>query len=391
MYDFESLVNRENTGNLKECLTPAELSRNNQIIFAGAEMDFKTAPVMINALKRFASEGIFGFTLPDRPYTDAIRWWMQNARDFKVSAEEIVPTLGTIFSVGTAIRAFTQPGDGVIILHPVYYRYDVRVRENGRAVVSVPLTEVNNVYSLDLQALEAQMAQPRNKLLLLCNPHNPIGKVFTRQELESIRDLAVAYDVVVFSDEIFAEVAFDGHTVTPFVDIAPQNAITCTSLGKTFNLTGVNHANVIIRSDSLRSAFLKQRNTDHFGSIDPFFYCSVLAGYSPEGLTWAKAMKAYVWNNYTQMQTFFAQNLPRLHISPLEGGFVIWIDFRALGLDDEALAAFLEQDAQMYLDRGSDYGPQGRGYCRMNIASPNQYIQSCLGTLHKAYCKRGFA
>ena len=144
---------------------------------------------------------------------------------------------------------------------------------------------MNNVYSLDLQTLETQMAQPRNKLLTLVQPaQSAIGRVFTRQELESIRDLAEAHHVVVFSDEIFAEVAFDGHTVTPFVDIAPQNAITCTSLGKIFNLTGVNHANIIIRDDSLRSAFLKQRNTDHFGSIDPFFYCSVLAGYSPEGL-----------------------------------------------------------------------------------------------------------
>jgi cysteine-S-conjugate beta-lyase len=390
MYDFESLVNRESTGNMKECLTPAELIKDGRIIFAGAEMDFKTAPVIINALKAFASKGIYGFTLADKPYTDAVRWWMKHARNLTVSAHEIIPTLGTIFSVGTAIRAFTEPGDGVIILHPVYYRYDVRVRENGRNVVSVPLVENNNVYSLDTQALEVQMAKPCNKLLILCNPHNPLGKVFSMRELESVRDLAEKHHVLVFSDEIFGEVVFNEHTVTPFVDIAPENSITCTSLGKIFNLTGVNHANVIIRNDTLRSAFLKQRNIDHFGSIDPFFYCTVLAGYSPEGLGWAEEMKAYVWKNYTDMRSYFAQNLSRIQISPLEGGFVVWIDFRALGLDDAGLTAFLEQEAQMFLDRGADYGLQGRGFCRMNIASPNHYIKTCLDSLNQACVKRGF-
>ena len=170
--------------------------------------------------------------------------------------------------------------------------------------------EINGVYSLDEQALEAQMAQPANKLLILCNPHNPLGKVFSPDELDVIAGLAKKHDVLVFSDEIFAEVTFNGYSVKSFVDIAPEHAITCTSLGKVFNLTGVNHANVIIRSHKLRAAFVKQRNIDHFGSIDPFFYTAVLAGYSPEGFRWMEAMKAHVWDVYTEMRAFLADKLP---------------------------------------------------------------------------------
>ncbi|MBN1777526.1 MAG: aminotransferase class I/II-fold pyridoxal phosphate-dependent enzyme [Clostridiales bacterium] len=385
-FDFDTLVNR-NKGNMKECITPAAFARDGRIVFAGAEMDFKTAPVIIDALKKFAAEGIYGFTLPNKPYTDAIRWWLDRARGFAVSAEEIVPTLGTIFSVGTAIRAFTNPGDGVIVQHPVYYRYDVRIRENGRQVASAPFAEANGVYSLDAQALEAQMKKPENKLMILCNPHNPTGKVYTRDELETIRTLAETYNVLVFSDEIFAEVVFDGHSVPPFADLAPRSAITCTSLGKVFNFTGVNHANVIIRNAALRKAFVKQRNIDHFGSIDPFFYSAVLAGYSPEGLRWVEEMRDYVWENYVAMQAFFRRRLPFIRISPLEGGFVVWIDFRALRLDDEDLTGLLEQEARMILDPGSDYGPQGRGFRRMNIASPRQSIRTCMDSLKQA-CER---
>lgn len=226
--------------------------------------------------------------------------------------------------------------------------------------------------------------------MVLCNPHNPLGKVFPREDLRRIASLAEAHGVTVFSDEIFGEISFDGHEVVPYLRVGPDHGILCTSLGKVFNLTGVNHANVVIRSPALRERFLAQRHQDHFGSIDPFFYTALLAGYSPEGLAWVNAMKAYVWGNYQWIRGFLLDHMPRIGLCPLEGGFIVWIDFRNLGLGAKGLRAFLENKALMFLDQGGDYGPQGEGFCRMNIASPRSCIERSLESLRAAYAACGF-
>ena len=389
-YNFETLVDREGIGSMKGILNTPALREHGLIAFAGAEMDFKTAPVITEALQRFASRGIYGYTLPDQAYLDAVRWWLKAARGLRAEEGEIIPTLGTMFALGTAIRAFTEPGDGVILMHPVYYRFDVRTAANGRRVVSVPLRERGGVYGVDFAALEAAMAGPRNPLLVLCNPHNPLGKVFPPEDLKRIASLAQAHGVTVFSDEIFGEISFGGHEVVPYVEVGPDHGILCTSLGKVFNLTGVNHANVVIKNPALRERFLAQRHQDHFGSIDPFFHTALLAGYSPEGLAWVNAMKAYVWENYQFIRRFFSDHMPRIGLTPLEGGFIVWIDFRLLGLDAEGLRAFLEEEARLFVDQGGDYGPQGEGFCRMNIASPRKCIERSLSSLRAAYRQCGF-
>jgi cystathionine beta-lyase len=390
-YDFDTLVDRRCSGSMKEQLNTPALRDRGLIAFSGAEMDFKTAPVIVEALQRFAERGIYGYTLPDKPYLQAVRWWMKAARGLDVEECEIVPALGTMFALGTAIRAFTEPGDGILLMHPVYYRFDVRASANARRVVSVPLIERRGAYEIDFQALESAAADPRNKLLVVCNPHNPLGKVFSRDDLTRIAALAKAHGLLVFSDEIFGELGYSGHEVTPYLNVDPENGILCTSLGKAFNFTGVNHANMLIKNPALRERFLAQRHRDHFGSIDPFFYQAVLAGYSSEGLGWVNAMKAYVRENYLLIQSAFAERMPYLKLSPLEGGFVAWIDFRALGLAPEPLQAFLEDEAHLYLDPGAEYGPEGEGFCRMNIASPRRYIERAMECLASACKARNFS
>lgn len=390
LFDFETPVDRAGIGNMKDTLGPKEGDAGSFVVLSGAEIDYPTAPVLRQALAEFAGRGVYGYTLPDERYKNAVIAWMKKVRGFSVGPEEIVPTMGTIFALNTAVRAFTNPGDGVIVQHPSYYRYDVGIKRNDRNVVSNPLIEKNGRYTTDFADLEEKMADPANKLFVLCNPHNPTGKVFDEGELKQIAALARQHGVIVFADEIFAEITFGGHVAHPYKDIGGDHAVVSTSLGKVFSCTGVSQANVFIQNKTLREVYLAQRGQDHFGSIDPFFYTSVLAGYTDEGYAWVQAMKEHTWGNYRLIQDFLAENLPYITVSPLQGCYVIWVDFRRLGLTDGQLQAFLEEEAHIIGDPGEEYLAGGSGFYRFCIATPRARIQAFLSQLQRACEQRGF-
>lgn len=301
-----------------------------------------------------------------------------------ICADMIVPTMGTTFALSTAVRAFTALGEGVIIQHPSYYRFDRAILRNGRRVVSNLLIESGGVYSLDLADLEEKMSDPQNRLLVLCNPHNPTGRVFGKEDLEAVARMAKRYDVVVFSDEIFAETVNSAHPVFPYVSIDPEYGITSTSLGKAFNFTGVNQANLIIPSATLREHYVTQRDQDHFGSIDPFFYTALRAAYTEEGHQWLSEMNRHTCRNYELIRLILAEKMPLLSVSPLEATYVAWIDCRKLRMDDRALQAFWE-GAGILIDPGDEYGPGGSGFVRLNIAVPTPWIEEMLRRLQNAY------
>ncbi|AFK08111.1 bifunctional PLP-dependent enzyme with beta-cystathionase and maltose regulon repressor activities [Mesotoga prima MesG1.Ag.4.2] len=392
-YDFDTLVNRENQGNMKCMLTPDIVKKMNLISYAGAEMDFKTAPAIIDALVERARNGLLGFTLADEKYLSSVQWWMKNMRNWEIERDWIVPTYGTIHSVATAIRAFTKEGDGVIVQPPVYNRYEQAVRRTNREIVSNPLIYGDGKYSMDFDDLERCMRVEKNRLFLLCNPHNPIAKVWQRSDLEKISSLAQRYNVLVFSDEIFGEITFNGNSAIPYSTVAgdESNSIVATSLGKVFNLTGVNSANIVIPDPSTRKRFRIQRDADHYGSIDPMVHAAVCAGYGPDGADWVREMREYVWENVSIMKDFFTRNIPAVTMTEVEGSFVIWIDWRRLKLDDEELHSFLLNEAYLDLDRGINYGEGGEGFTRMNIAAPRRKIEESLGFLFEAAARRGYA
>lgn len=391
-FDFDTLVDRSGSGNMKLIITPECIRKIGGITYSGAEMDFKTAPVIMEALREKALGGLYGYTLCDENYLAAVVAWMDRQRDWQVQRDWIVPTYGTIQSLSTAARAFTRPGDTVIIQPPVYQQYRKVIELNDRVVALNPLRYARGRYAMDFAGLEKLMAQESARMLVLCNPHNPIAKVWGRADLERVAELAKRYDVLVFSDEIFAEVVFPGCAATPFSEIAhaADNCIVSTSLGKAFSFTGFSHANMLIPNEGIRATFRKQRDIDHYGSIDPFVYAAILAGYR-EGGAWVDAMTLYVRENAQIIKTFFAEHLPQVIVVEPEGTFVIWIDWRALGLDEDALEAFLINEAYLHLDRGSQYGAEGTGFTRMNIASPRAEIQKSLDRLLLAAQRRGFA
>lgn len=390
-FDFETLVDRRMQGSLRDSMTDPRLLEKGLPSFMAAEMDFPTAPCILDALRKRIDCGIFGFALCDKPYQDAVIRWMKMMRNWEIERDWIVPALGTIFSLSIAIRAFTAPGARVLIQRPVYDRYDQAIIRNERVPLDNPLIlREDGHYEMDFDDLESKMALPDVTLMVLCNPQNPTGTVWKRDDLERLAELAVKHNVVVFSDEIYAEFCFLDEPVVPFaaIDAAKEIAISCTGLGKAFNFTGVNHANNLIPGAALREAFTTQRNRDHYGSIDPIAYTSVLAAYNSDG-EWNRAVNQLVLKNGDLIRAFFRQYLPSVRVAPQEGAFTIWIDWRGLGLSDEQLFQLLEDKALIQTNHGSEYGNEGRGFCRMNIATPTVEIEKALQRLLEAAREAG--
>lgn len=387
-YDFDTLVDRKSIGNMKYIVSSEKIKSKGIVSYAGAEMDFMTAPVIMNALKKRVENGLFGFTIADDKYYDSIIWWMKNQRDWIVQKESIVATYGTIHSVATTIRAFTEEGNGIIVQPPVYYRYEQAAKRLNRKIVYNPLIYKEGSYSMDFSNLEECMMDTNNKIMVLCNPHNPVGSVWKKNELEQVALLAKKYNIIVFSDEIFAEVVFDNNKVIPYslINNAKENCIISTALGKTFNLTGFNNANMIIPNKNIRDTFIRQRNADHFGSIDPLIYTSICAGYSYDGAQWVNDMIKYLEKNINYIIKFFEEYFPAVRIIKPEGTFTIWIDWNKLKFTREELDIFLNDKALLELDSGENYGMEGMGFKRMNIATPFDQIENSLQLLRRAYC-----
>jgi cystathionine beta-lyase len=379
-------------GNMMEEFTPQAIRSAGLPSYWGAEFDFRTAPSVIESVKRAADNGLFGFTILTPAYLDRVAWWFETQRGCPIKREWILPTHGTIFSVATAIRAFSAEGEGVIAFSPGYMRYRQATERLGRRTVESGLILRDGRYQIDFADLETKMAEPSNRLLVLCNPNNPTGNVWARADLEKIADLARRHGVLVFSDEIFAEIAFEGARVVPYHDVAGESAasITCTSLGKCFGLTGVNHANVVIPDPVTRERFWRQRNADHYGSVDPFLHAALMGAYSEAGASWLSAMRDYVWGNYLFVDSFLRRELPGVTVTRPGGTYVLWMDFRGLGLAGEELSKFLVEEAFLCLDKGEGYGGDP-GYMRMNISVPRHEIERSFGLLLAAARARGLA
>ena len=391
------IANRDHIGNMKG-LDQKELSSgvmkllddNKLIYLSGAEMDLKTAPVIRKCLSAFAENGLYGYTVQDKRYNKAVKSWMARTRSANIKEEEIVVTTGTISAVNTAVKAFTSPGDGVVLQAPSYYRFDRAIRNHGRKVIYNPVIYENGNYRIDFKHLERCCSVPENRMLLICSPHNPTGRVFTKAELERMADLALKNNMIIFCDEIFGELVLDGYTFYSLLNVSEKGSIVSTSLGKSFNFTGVNQANLLIRDQDVRQKFEEQQKKDHIGSIDPFFYNALCAAYTEEGYLWTREICSLVKRNETLIRDFCVKEMPRIRPVPLQGGFILWMDMRGLGLEDEELKQFMEQQANVIGDPGSEYGNCGKGFYRLQIAAPEEKIRQMLKQLEKAYRRGGW-
>lgn len=385
-FDFETQPSRTGIGNLKDFYTPDPMKQAGYLSMNGAEMDFKTAPVIRKAVADLAENGLFGFTLKGNEYEQAVQWWMKEMRNWKIQPEWIVTALGTIYSCATLLRLLVGPEDAMIVQPPVYYRYEQAARRMGKRTVYNHMKLVNGRYEMDFADLEKKMADPHNKLLVLCNPQNPTGRVFTEEELQTIARLSAKYQVVVYSDEIFAEYTYDGHKTIPYASIEEGQpyAVACTGLGKAFNFTGVNHANLIIPDETLRKRVEQQRTADHYGSIDPLAYVSVTAAYSREGADWLLECRNYMEENKRMLETFAENHKDQVELFQIEGTFVAWMRFKHFvpqTEDPEELTKWLRKAALVDFGPGTEYDPECRSFVRINFGTQHSQMEGALQRL----------
>jgi cystathionine beta-lyase len=390
-YNFETSPEMPGQGNINYVRWPKKLKEKGIESYRGACMHFSIAPQIVEAFKTRA-EGTFGYTQVDDAYVEAVLGWMKTRRHWDAKKESLYNYFGTMQAIITAFRAFSNPGDGVIQTTPIYYMYKYLIERNQRQMVIVPLKQESSTYHFDLPALEFAMQKKENKILLICNPNNPTGTVWPREELVDLTQLAKKYGVVVISDEIFAELTFPGFLTTPLVACCEDagRAITITSLGKVFNLMGQPHSNVFIEDPETRERFIDQATTELMRDMDAFMYSATIAAYTQCG-EWLDEVQQLIVKHYGIWKEFLCLHLPQVKIFPPQSTYLLWIDWRGLGLNDDELEKFLFEEADIAIDRGDLYGPGGEGFTRTNIAMPTRDLEAMLSRLLKAAHSRGFA
>ena len=384
-FDFETVVRRR-PANLKRMFTdPAVLAHGN-VSFDGAEPDYPTAPVIGEAVRRLSDNGLYGFTVADDAYRDAVCWWMEHSRGVRIDPDWIVPTLGTIHALASLIRLLCPgEGDAVLVMPPVYNRFAQAADRLNRPAVSCPLIRGETRYSIDFDRLEALLSAGNIRILVVCSPHNPIGQIWTKEELTRLSLAAARHGAVIFCDEIFADNCYGRRTCPGMLALpeTKENTVVSTSLGKAFGLTGINHANILIPSPALREAFADRRTRDHYGSMDPLAYECVLAGYSPEGLAWVRASNEVCEKNIRLVRQTFGRLFPEAKVYGGEGAYVLWIDLTGYFDSEEEMLDFLYHKAFFHVDGGSAYGAPG--FIRMCAASPVRCVEKALGDLETAW------
>ena len=383
--EFDKKVDRQGLATVREEATPENVAKAGLISLWGAEFEFKMPSFISEAIKDWADRGLVAYSYADDAYMSLVRNWMKLHRNWEICEEWIVPTYGHTHSVGTMCRAFTNPGDGIIGLAPTYHTTWKPVNLNGRVHVDCPLLFDGTTYSIDYDALEQLMAVPNNKMLAFCNPHNPIGKVWGKEDLIRIASLAFQYDVIIYSDEIFGDTVYEGIEMLTFPQVTdiPLKWIIGTSIGKTFSITGVPQANMIIADEALRESFLKQRDIDHYGSFNPMLRAAYFAGYTLEGSQWVKGMMNYCYENYLFIEQFVRKNIPQMKVIKPDGTYILWIDCRGLqlGSDNEYQSFFNRAD--FFCDAGTTYGSEP-GFIRINLAVPRKELEKVFYTLQKS-------
>jgi len=351
-----------------------------------ADMDFRCPEPVIQAMRERVEHGIFGYSNKTDGYYEAVAAWFARRQDWPVERDWIVTTPGVVPTLNVVVRGFTQPGDRVIVQRPVYYPFFRVAKNNGAEIVSNGLIYENGDYRMDLEDLERLAADPKAKLLILCSPHNPIGKVWGASELRAVAEICARHGVLVIADEIHGDLLHPGVNFTAFATLgaaAADNTIVCTAPSKTFNLAGLHTSNVIIPNQAVRERFQAALFQASMPGMNPFGIVATEAAYR-EGEPWLAAVMEYVAGNARRMAEFFAAEVPALRVIPPEGTYLLWFDCLDLGLDQDRLETLMLEKARIYLDEGYIFGPEGAGFERINIACPRSILDEALVRIRDA-------
>jgi len=349
-------------------------------------MDFTCPQPVIDAIVSRAQHGIYGYTaITDSFYQSAVDW-MKRRHNWDIEADWICTAPGVVPALKGAVRAFVKPGEKVLIQTPVYYPFFSTIENNGAQIATNPLIYENGHYRMDFADLEQKASDPLVKMIILCSPHNPIGRVWTREELQRLGEICLANDVLVASDELHGDLIFNNAVFTPYAALGQQfaqNSIICTAPSKTFNLAGLRASNIIIPNSELREAFAHTLDSGGLGSLNLFGTVALEAAYN-HGEEWLDQLLDYIQGNFDFMCRYLAENIPQISVVPLEGTYLAWLDCRSLGLDKKALRKLMFEEARVYLDEGYIFGDGGEGFERINLACPRSIVRDAVQRIGKA-------
>ena len=385
-YNFDEVIDRRNTDCLKYDFAVQRGRPKDVLPFWVADMDFSIAQEIEDALVKRCQHGIFGYSEATDGYFAALQNWYLKHFNWQVQRPWLIKTPGVVFALAMAVKAFTEPGDGVLVQQPVYYPFTEVIRDNDREVVNAPLALVNGHYEIDFADLEQKLADPKVKLMFLCSPHNPVGRVWTKEELLKVGDLCLKYNVITVSDEIHSDFVWDDNVHTPFATLGEeyqQNCIVCTAPSKTFNLAGLQVSNIFIPNQKLRRAFRKQIDAAGYSQLNTLGLVACQAAYT-YGEEWLTQVKAYIRSNITFVDDYLKQNLPQIKMLPIEGTYLVWLDCSALGMTADEREQWLWHEAKLWLDGGGIFGKEGEAFERINVACPRATLLQGLEQLKAA-------
>lgn len=374
--DFDKVVERRGTGSLKYDFAKKWGMPEDVLPLWVADMDFETSSYVIDALAQRLQHGIFGYTESEEEYFEAVRSWMMRRHGWEVQEDWLVKTPGVVFALAMAVKAYTEPGDGVLIQQPVYYPFSQVIRDNDRRIVNNPLyLGDDNRYHIDFDDFERKLVEEKIKMFILCSPHNPVGRVWTGEELCRLGDLCVKHHVLVVSDEIHADFVFQGkHQV--FAGLKKEYepiSVICTAPSKTFNLAGLVLSNIFIPEEELRRRFRGQMDSAGTSQVGAMGITACEAAYS-KGEEWYQAMLSYVKGNIDYIGQYTKENLPGVRMVEHEGTYLVWLDFRETGYDEKTLEHKIVHEAKLWLDGGAMFGEDGKGFQRINVACPRKTL-----------------
>jgi len=390
-YNFDEVVNRRNTYSMKwdggEFLKQVGLTERydeETIPLFTADMDLPVPQPLLDALHKTVDHKIFGYSIFPPEYFEAIQHWFKKRHDWDIKKEEIVYSPGTVHAVNVAVRALTKPGDGVIIQRPVYPPFTSAVEGNGRIVRNNALkADENGYYTIDFEDFETKAKEEKTTMFILCNPHNPVGRIFKEEELKRLSDICAENGVIIVADEIHGDLIRQNQTFTPIAKVADQldHIVTCTAINKTFNVAGLHCTNVIITNPAVRKTFSKAMGM-HLPS--PFTVSALIAAYR-EGEDWLEQLKEYLDGTMDWVVNFLAENMPKVKVTIPEGTYVMWMDFSGYNLTAEEVHDRIYNKANVLLEDGKMFGEEGLQYQRICLPSPRSIIKEAFERIAKEF------
>ncbi|MEN8117341.1 MAG: PatB family C-S lyase [Bacteroidota bacterium] len=385
-FNFDEIVPREGTNCIKYDARKRIFNTDDVLPLWVADMDFKTPPCITDAIKERVGHEIFGYTFKPDSYYNAITGWMKRRHNWEVKKEWLSFSPGVVAGLTLAVETFSKPGDGVIVQPPVYFPFFDVVKGTNRKIVENPLKIENGRYTFDFEDLKTKINE-NIKLLLLCNPQNPGGMVYTREELKALSDICLENKIMIISDEIHSDLIYEGHKHIPLTTIsdeAAQNCVVFMAPSKTFNVAGLMTSVVVIPNKKNFVRYERTLGVGHFGMGNIFGNVALEAAYN-NGDEWLDQMLEYLWNNYLFLEDFFKTRLPKVKVMKPESTFLIWLDFREYGMKNDDLMKFTIENAKVGLNDGARFGTGGDGWMRINIGCPRSVLQEALERLKKAF------